>query len=496
MKENEIIRGYNCKVCTNRKVIIGYNDLYSIYPHIANILKDKNRGYLVSYKSSSREFFICPNCNYEKKYRVSDVISQGFSCPKCSDGISYPNKFMFNVLEQLNIKFQTEYSPNWIKPKRYDFYFEIKNKKYIIEMDGGWHKIENNMGGRTLEETRNIDKYKEDKARENGIEVIRIDSIKSNMDYIKNNILQSKLSNILFLNEIDWLKCHIFSLSSRVRETSDYWNKGYNVTQITNIMKLGRTTINKYLKQATKLNWCKYDPVEETYKSGQMFGGKKKKSIIQFSLDGEYIKEWNSITDASNYLNISKDNIISCCSGRYKQSGGFIWKYKENYNDGDIVKPYVDERYNKRKISIIQLTLDGDFIAEWDGITDAAKELGVNNSNISACCKGRMKSAYGYMWVYKDNYNEKKVKQYTRNWNNTKKKIVQLDLNNKFIKVWNSIAEASKSLNISKIGDCCLGKYKTAGGYKWISFDEYMSKNISQDEKDSLLDDFSFDYAM
>ena len=47
------------------------------------------------------------------------------------------------------------------------------------------------------------------------------------------------------------------------------------------------------------------------------------------------------------------------------------------------------------------------------------------------------------------------------------KKVNQYDLNNNFIKSWENISLAKKELNINHISDCCNGKRKTAGGYKW-----------------------------
>lgn len=50
-----------------------------------------------------------------------------------------------------------------------------------------------------------------------------------------------------------------------------------------------------------------------------------------------------------------------------------------------------------------------------------------------------------------------------------KKIVIQYDINNKFIKKFSSIIEASKKLNIdsSLIIKVCKNKRKTAGGYVW-----------------------------
>ncbi len=53
------------------------------------------------------------------------------------------------------------------------------------------------------------------------------------------------------------------------------------------------------------------------------------KRICQYSLNGDYIKEWACANDVKRELKISNANISLCCTGRRKSAGGFIWKYKE-----------------------------------------------------------------------------------------------------------------------------------------------------------------------
>lgn len=54
----------------------------------------------------------------------------------------------------------------------------------------------------------------------------------------------------------------------------------------------------------------------------------KRKLILQYDLNGNFIREWESIELASKSTNINRNGITGCAIGRYKQSGGFIWKYK------------------------------------------------------------------------------------------------------------------------------------------------------------------------
>lgn len=56
----------------------------------------------------------------------------------------------------------------------------------------------------------------------------------------------------------------------------------------------------------------------------------KFKPILQFSLNNEFIKNWDSITDAANFYKIGKNAIIGCCKNKRKTCKGYIWKYKDN----------------------------------------------------------------------------------------------------------------------------------------------------------------------
>ena len=90
--------------------------------------------------------------------------------------------------------------------------------------------------------------------------MIRIDCQKSEMEYIKNNILQSELSDLFDLSNIDWRRCQLQSVNSLVKEVCDLYNKGNKNIDISNELKLDRHTVTKYLKLGNELGWCKYTP--------------------------------------------------------------------------------------------------------------------------------------------------------------------------------------------------------------------------------------------
>ena len=53
------------------------------------------------------------------------------------------------------------------------------------------------------------------------------------------------------------------------------------------------------------------------------------KPVLQFSKSGEFISEYPSTMEAERKTGCYHTNISACCKGKYKSTGGFIWKYKE-----------------------------------------------------------------------------------------------------------------------------------------------------------------------
>lgn len=66
--------------------------------------------------------------------------------------------------------------------------------------------------------------------------------------------------------------------------------------------------------------------------------------------------------------------------------------HKENINFGT--------RTEKCSKPVLQFTLDGILVKEYQSIHQAERETGFNQSSIRACCKGKRKTAGGYIWKY------------------------------------------------------------------------------------------------
>jgi group I intron endonuclease len=176
-------------------------------------------------------------------------------------------------------------------------------------------------------------------------------------------------------------ECIIEELNERER----YWQDYYNV-------------IEKGLN-------CLLTKTED--KSGKMSEDTKRKigkPVIQYSLQGLYIKEWNTIAEAGRALRIDYTRIPVCCKGRIKSSNGYIWRYKEGETPLKISPGRVQQeaRIEKRFVAVSQFNKKGDLLAEWNSIKEASNMLQIGRTNISSCLKGNSKTAGGFIWKYRN----------------------------------------------------------------------------------------------
>ena len=59
----------------------------------------------------------------------------------------------------------------------------------------------------------------------------------------------------------------------------------------------------------------------------------RKKHVLQFSKNGDLIKEYSSTLEASQLTKIGKSSIGNCLIHLSKSAGGFVWIYKEEYEN-------------------------------------------------------------------------------------------------------------------------------------------------------------------
>ncbi|MBM7835722.1 hypothetical protein [Clostridium sardiniense] len=346
--------GRKCPVCANRKIIKGINDIATTHPQLVKYFVNVEDSYKYSYSSSKEVLMECPDCGYQKILRIADLTNKRFSCPKCSDGISYPEKFVFNVLNQLNVKFQYQKSNfewiplNTINAPQYYYDFYIEGDNILIEVQGELHYKQSKFEkARSLKFIKKNDEDKKKLAIKNNIKTyLQLDCQKSDMEYIKYEISNSELSNIYDLSQIDWLKCHEYACSSRVKEVCDFWNNGTkDIKIVSNYFKLSCNTIRNYLKHGEDLGWSNYS---------QWCMREKDYSYIKKSCKPIICIDNNRIFSGCNELARQSESLFGVkllpgqismvCNNKSKHHKGYHFKYIKDLIQQERIKYNIDEK--------------------------------------------------------------------------------------------------------------------------------------------------------
>lgn len=357
------------------KVVKGKTDLWTTAPHFANLLLYPEHGYNLSLESHKKDYFICPNCG-EKIYRiVRSVTKYGLRCPICSDGISYPEKFVANLLKQLEINYIHDNPLEWSNNKRYDFY--IEELSLIIEAHGGQHYLEkkffNNNHNYTEKEN---DKYKKELAIQNGIRhYVELDCRYSDFKYIKKSVLNSKLNEFFDLSLVDWNLLSKDCLKSKVIEVCESYNSGINnIGKLSELFGLDNSTIIDYLKRCNEVGLCEYttNPLHE-------------RAII--------CVDTGKIYDTLKYVALDGFNmsqVCECCNNKegVYTAGGYNWCFLDEYNPETYIMktPTIDVS--------IKRVLWVETGKVYEKLT-CCKEDGFNPSAVSAICNGKREKHKG-----------------------------------------------------------------------------------------------------
>lgn len=262
-------RRLNCPVCKNKKLIREINDIGTTNPELLDLFVNKEDAY--NNLPTSRKYIEvrCPFCGTIKKMQIRYFVAIGYvTCDKCSDNISYPNKFahcLFKQLENQYVEYESEYSPSWANNYIYDNYIVLSNgQKIIVEMDGKYHYDE-----KLSKIQKHNDNIKDMLALNHDIIVIRIDCyynhVINRFDHIKNNII-NKLSTHFDFSNINWDLCNQAGLSNKMIEVINYYNNNpySNVNDIMVRFDLCEDTVYNYLNIANSLGlikYNKYDPM-------------------------------------------------------------------------------------------------------------------------------------------------------------------------------------------------------------------------------------------
>jgi hypothetical protein len=137
-------------------------------------------------------------------------------------------------------------------------------------------------------------------------------------------------------------------------------------------------------------------------------------------------------------------------------------KLKPKYN---ILLPDRTKSKNQIKVTAIDCQTHKP-IKEYESISQAARELGIDSSSITKACKGKLFEIGGFLWVYSDQLDSWQKPNYKK----MNKPVQQIEPKTKqVIKVYDNSRRATEETGIEyqNINKVCLGLRNTAGGYAW-----------------------------
>ena len=356
--------GNGCRVCSNRKIIAGINDLATTDPEIASQWHPTKNGNLkpsqFSRGSSIRIWWIC-----KKGHEYQSTIlnrtgknKKGNDCPVCNSGTqtSFSEQAVYYYVKKQFPDAINRYKSDFLGKMELDIF--IPSIKWAIEYDGrAWHTKEN--------KAREIKKYKI--CKEQGIKLYRIK--------------ESPLSN-------DGTEtCDKALFTERI------WDKNNLSQAITFLLRDFSIFITTF-------------PIDVDVERDKFEISKYLDRIIEHSFAEEYpnlAKEWHPVKNASLKPDMFRSGSNRkfwwiCPSCGYEYEASIVHR-----RDGTNCSKCALQRFTHSRIrSVARLNKKTNEIEKiYDSISEAAKDVGLKTgSNITSVCKGKRQSVGGYGWKY------------------------------------------------------------------------------------------------
>jgi hypothetical protein len=203
-------------------------------------------------------------------------------------------------------------------------------------------------------------------------------------------------------------------LESHLIESKDINKKNYRVNWLRKLTSIGLHPKITFLRTCPSHEYEKYETeyikiyscnrLTNSDETGQGNTNRKRevldrqsensgKKVYQYDLDGNFIKEFRSARTAASELNLNHGNISRCCNGKFKHTGGYIFRYEMN-SDIKLENP------NAVKKIVIEVDYNGLEINRWLSIMDCSRDTKLDQGNISRVCNNKLRSIKGRFFKF------------------------------------------------------------------------------------------------
>ncbi len=350
--------GKNCPYCSNTKVLKGYNDLASQYPEIASewdYSKNAEAPDAVMSGSNKNVWWKCKKCGHEWVTNPNHRVFRQSGCPACSGRVATSDKNLMRANPELCKEWnytRNPKAPNEFRP-------QSSQKVWWVCSTCGYEwkaKISERSKGTGCPccAGKKVVKGINDLAT-------TYPELVSEWNYEKNG--QSSPDAITAgTHRKYWWKCS---------------SCGYEWQAAVSNRSKGRGCPSCARKATTE---------------------SKEKAIFQYSSYGEFLKEYSSIKEAKEATGL---NTLHVSSPQKKTVGGFIWLLQRDDNKGlEIAATINQSRTIYKRRPVLQFSLNGTFIKRYSSSGEAERLNGIAQSKVGACCRGKAKTAGGFIWKY------------------------------------------------------------------------------------------------
>jgi hypothetical protein len=299
---------------------------------------------------------------FYEKYWIHKLKNQGEKLTNIDEGGNGLEKHSFNTKEKMKLRH-----------KEFPNYNKCHDKIYLIEKEELYQKyIVENL---SINDCKKFFKTSASTILTN-LKQYNIEKDKSiwqkqckNKTPVNGRILER---NVVLQYDLEG---NLITKHNGIKEAAKSINKNFGSISRCCLGK-AKTAYNfiwKYEKDSVNINRCVNN-----------LESQKLKKIYQYDLNGNFIAEYKSLSEANNKTGIK----IQMSN---KSSGGFIWKYNKIER--------IDKYKYKQKINpVIQFDLNNNFIAEYESMEQAAKLTNSNSSGIYYCCIGKYKYSNNFIW--------------------------------------------------------------------------------------------------
>ena len=174
-----------------------------------------------------------------------------------------------------------------------------------------------------------------------------------------------------------------------VNEIRALWNDGLCLSEIAERVGCHHGTVKRILSKMPEYN--RLESVRRANQYGISY------PVYQYDLQGNYLTTFRSAVEAGIAVGISAACIRACLYGKTKYAAGSQWTSIKF----DKIDPI--EKYLPHTRRVAKLSIDGERLAVYSSISEAARENMIQkSSNISLVCQGKRNVCGGFKWKYID----------------------------------------------------------------------------------------------